>query len=175
MAKSNVSLGPVTLSGFPEDRHYHVGFRDARSNPTHIYSISPPEILDRGRMCRVTLATLLILRGTILNRTYGTHKHPYISAFFTNSVLVLLTMVPRNITGDHSKYKDLRYTQAPIYFRHFLQTMFWSYLLWSPVILPGITVNIRTYGTHKHPYTSAFFTNKCLVLFTMARRNRVIR
>ena len=43
------------------------------------------------RLVRTTL-----LRGTLVNRTYGTDKNLYIS-FFYEQYLVLFTMVPRDI------------------------------------------------------------------------------
>ena len=42
------------------------------------------------RRCRV-----LVLRGTMVNRTYGIHKNIYIIDHFYQQYLVLLTMVPR--------------------------------------------------------------------------------
>ena len=36
-----------------------------------------------------------LLRGTIVNRTYGTHRHQYIYVFLLLQYLVLFTMVPR--------------------------------------------------------------------------------
>ena len=38
----------------------------------------------------------ILLRGTIVNRTYGIHKKTYIFDQFYKQYLVLLTMVPRN-------------------------------------------------------------------------------
>ena len=39
--------------------------------------------------------SIALLRGTIVNRTYGTHENLYIYLFLL-TILVLLTMVPRN-------------------------------------------------------------------------------
>ena len=55
----------------------------------------------------VCLLLLLLLRGTMVNRTYGIHKNLNIYPFL-QQYLVILTMVPRNttattITEDHSK------------------------------------------------------------------------
>ena len=40
---------------------------------------------------------LILLRGTILNRTYGLHQNQHIFSYFYSQYLVLFTMVPRNI------------------------------------------------------------------------------
>ena len=40
---------------------------------------------------------LILLRGTILNRTYGLHQNQHIFGYFYSQYLVLFTMVPRNI------------------------------------------------------------------------------
>ena len=39
---------------------------------------------------------LTLLRGTVLNRTYGTHKNLYIDLFLLSTFLALFTMAPRN-------------------------------------------------------------------------------
>ena len=50
-------------------------------------------ILTNGSGCVV----FIVIRATIVNGTYGIHENLYIYiTIFTNNVLVLLTMVPRN-------------------------------------------------------------------------------
>ena len=76
-------------------------YRSEALNQLHCFSWLPPQIL---------------LRGTIVNRTYGIHKKPTL-----------------------------------VYISRFLLTIFWSYQLWSPVIVRS--------DTAPHP-------NEVLTLFT---------
>ena len=51
----------------------------------------------------------MLLRGTILNRTYGTHENLHILLFLPSicsTYLVLLTVVPRNSSGSSSGSDD---------------------------------------------------------------------
>ena len=44
----------------------------------------------------VAVAVLRLLRGTTLNRTYGTHKNLFKSLFLLQKCLVLFAMAPRS-------------------------------------------------------------------------------
>ena len=49
-----------------------------------------------------TAVLKVLLRGFILNRTYGTHKTIHVAVFF-QQYLVLFTMAPRNTRALHSR------------------------------------------------------------------------
>ena len=56
-------------------------------------------ITDEGSSSTLKLGSLPLLRGTILNRTYGIQENLYMPLFLRTAFLVLFTMIPRNLYG----------------------------------------------------------------------------
>ena len=80
--------------------------------------------------------TILLLRGTIVNRTYGRHKNQYMT------ILLLRGIIVNRTYGRHKNQ-----------YIYLFSLTIWSYLLWSPVTLTinrvssdGILVNEDGYG-----------------------------
>ena len=137
------------------------------------------------------LRSRVLLRGAVLNRTYGTHKNLLIFRYVYHQYVVLFTMVPRNkrvqvldelvqeiywlyqvsLFGGEEKLKP--WISGGALCIHIFTTHLQKICRYTRNIviyyLRGTIVN-RTHGTHTKHCTFTYFYEKCLVLFTMVPR-----